>query len=568
MIINSLLIALILFSPAVYGSAHILPLSIVESISFLIFFIFLFRAISRGSISLVKARILPLICLVFLVLFQFLSLPDNLLSFLSPSTAYLYREFKVSPGFGGSLSIYPDATIDMLLQFLAYLAVFFVILNHINTEKKARLFVFVIIASGILYSLYGIVLKTYLPGSSYQFSTFINRNHFAAYVEMIIPLTIAYSFIESSKSKRILFIFAASVMTLALFLSLSRAGRACFLISMALFFVILKIRKPTTKMRMAAVVLVLFLVIFVIGVGLDPIMKRMETLLDPAKAFSGRSNIFKDTLNIIRDFPIFGTGLGTFSEIAEKYKTLKTYKMYVFAHNEPLQLTAETGLLGICLALSFIFLYSKDLFFVWVKRHSPFAVYLTLGGAIGLFSAGFHSFFEFIFHVPADAMLFFIILALTYKIAGIGEYGSKYCKVTEIKLSKPARVSLICVLVVSFLFVEYIVLNRCRAQLIFENIKQKDLRGQYALAEIDKAMRFCPTNSLYLNKKGDLLSEIDPSSAEECYKKAININPARADYHLDLGHLYIAIGKDDLAQAEFRKASLLDPQSIRINSNA
>jgi Tfp pilus assembly protein PilF len=165
-------------------------------------------------------------------------------------------------------------------------------------------------------------------------------------------------------------------------------------------------------------------------------------------------------------------------------------------------------------------------------------------------------------------MLFFIILALTYKIAGIGESGSKYCKVTEIKLSKPARVSLICVLVVSFLFVEYIVLNRCRAQLIFENIKQKDLRGQYALAEIDKAMRFCPTNSLYLNKKGDLLSEIDPSSAEECYKKAININPARADYHLDLGHLYIAIGKDDLAQAEFRKASLLDPQSIRINSNA
>jgi hypothetical protein len=303
-------------------------------------------------------------------------------------------------------------------------------------------------------------------------------------------------------------------------------------------------------------------------VGIDPIMKRMETLLDPGKALYGRSNIFKDTLNIIKDFPVFGTGLGTFSEIAEKYKTLKTYKMYVFAHNEPLQLTAEMGLLGIGLIILFVFLYSKDLFSVWTKRHSPFAVYLTLGGVVGLFSVGLHSFFEFIFHVPADAVLFFIILALTYKIAVVGESNSKYCVSTEIRLSRAARISLICILVTSFLFIEYVIFNRCRAQLIFENIEQKNLRGQHALMEIDKAIRFSPVNSLCLNKKGNLLSEIEPSSAEECYKKAININPARADYHLDLGHLYVLIGRDDLAQTEFRKASLLDPQGIKVTSNA
>jgi O-antigen ligase len=452
----------------------------------------------------------------------------------------------------------------MLLQFLAYLALFLAVLIYADTETRAKRIALAIMASGILYSIYGIVSNPYLPADTYQFATFVNRNHFAAYVEMIIPVTIAYSLLARSRTVRGAVIFAASIMVTALFLSLSRAGRICFMISMVTFVVLLGIKRPGKNTFMAIILLLILSLFFMFSIGLETTLKRMDTLLDPAKAFFGRAEMYKDTLNIIKDFPVLGTGLGTFKDIAEMYKTLRIQRMYVFTHNEPLQLLSETGLAGFLLILLFLILYSKDVFLVWFKRHSPFAVYMAIGGMTGLFSVGLHSFFEFPLHIPGDAVLFFLMLGLSYRFVTLEGGGVKYGGAIEFKLPKSAKMFSLVMLAIVFLFTETLIVKRYLAQAAFERVKEGDMTAQDALRSIGRAITLNPGNSLYLNKKGDLLlKEKDFALAEEFYKRAIDLNPTSADYHLDLGHLYIVTGREDLADEEFRRAALLNPQGIR-----
>jgi len=183
---------------------------------------------------------------------------------------------------------------------------------------------------------------------------------------------------------------------------------------------------------------------------------------------------------------------------------------------------------------------------------------------IGLFSAGLHSFFEFLLHIPADAMFFFIILGLSYRVVTLEGSNIKYGKAIELKIPESARVFSMLLLIAAFLSVETLIARRYLAQAAFEKSEGKKIFVQDALRELDRAISLNPGNSLYLNKKGDtLLKTNNPTAAEEFYKKAIDLNPTRADYHLDLGHLYIITGREELANEEFKKAALLNPQGIR-----
>jgi Tfp pilus assembly protein PilF len=54
--------------------------------------------------------------------------------------------------------------------------------------------------------------------------------------------------------------------------------------------------------------------------------------------------------------------------------------------------------------------------------------------------------------------------------------------------------------------------------------------------------------------------------AETCYRKAIDIDPAKADYHLQLGWIYSLLGKTELMHSQFKKAILLDKKNTKLKS--
>jgi hypothetical protein len=111
-----LLPLIILFSPFIYGGTTILPLSIIEGLSSLLFFVFLVSILLKKEISLVKFKVLPFILFLGLVIFQLLPLPGQLLRFLSPGTVSLYREFSFALGPDYRLTICPESSIKILLE--------------------------------------------------------------------------------------------------------------------------------------------------------------------------------------------------------------------------------------------------------------------------------------------------------------------------------------------------------------------------------------------------------------------------------------------------------------------
>jgi O-antigen ligase len=480
---------------------------------------------------------------------------------------------------------------------VSYLAVFYVVLNYIDTERKIRRLITAIIICGFLYSMYGIIMQG-LSKSTSAFSTLTNRNHFAAYLEMVIFLCLAYSLTKMPKINRLIFIFMASVIALAIFLSASRAGRICFCLSLFIFSLLLVIKKPIRKTVSVIFIVFLFFSFFVVAIGLGQIMQRMDTLLSPLAAYSYRYSMLKDSLQIIKDFPYLGTGFGTFAEIAQKYKTSQWQVSYGFSHNEPVQLIIETGVIGFLFIFLFLFQYLKHIYFVWRKRNSSFPVYAVLGCFVGILSIILHSFFDFVFHIPANNILFFIILALVFRVAYIKEPQSQLpLPKSEISLSILSKSAIVIISCLFFVFLESLVYKRYQAESLFNRIKESKVplseveaifESRKILKGIDRAIFLNPLNSAYYNKRGDLLAEValredmkdklanireDFYSAQEVlalaektYKKAIDLNPTNPEYHLRLGWLYSIKGEHNLTQDEFKKALSLDPQNMKIKS--
>ncbi|MBL7198441.1 MAG: O-antigen ligase family protein [Candidatus Omnitrophica bacterium] len=120
---------------------------------------------------------------------------------------------------------------------------------------------------------------------------------------------------------------------------------------------------------------------------------------------SFRINLWKESLQIIEDFPVIGIGLNTYSRVGPKYT--KGEGGY-YPHNSYLQLAAETGIIGLFSFLWIIIkLFKLGLHFL-KDRKEP----LILGLLTALLAFLIHSFFDVNLYALQLATLFWFVLGL------------------------------------------------------------------------------------------------------------------------------------------------------------
>jgi O-antigen ligase len=135
--------------------------------------------------------------------------------------------------------------------------------------------------------------------------------------------------------------------------------------------------------------------------------------------------IWANTFQILKDFPLFGSGLGTFSQIFPMYRSFHIQGHVTHAENDYLQLASEVGFIGIGLLLIlFIFLFFKIV--SGIRSLSPWEPqrFIGIGGLVGILALMFHSLVERNIQVPANAFLFTFILALV--LHPISQEGSSH----------------------------------------------------------------------------------------------------------------------------------------------
>lgn len=415
-VFESLLIFLIISAPLFCASLSLIPLSILQLVCLFLLFLFLIKLIVNPTSKIISPPSVVLILSFLLIaFFQLLPLPYLLLKVISPHTAWAYQEYLPTTNLNlYPLTVYPFETKQEIVKFISYLSIFFIVINVVERREAFKRLLAVLIISSALLSLYGVMRKYFILEMSVTatFSTFMNRNHFAAYMTLIAPLAIGYALSYTDIVRRFLFGFIAALICSCIFLSFSRAGSISLMGSLVLMTILFnKERLVKGRYWVLGIVMVL-LIIFISMVDIEPLKVRF---LEIKKDQWARILPAQNALNILKDFPLLGIGWGNFRYIFTLYQSFVSTSYYSYLHNDHLQFALEVGI--ICFSLYALFLLSigREIIARLNERHDPFARSITIGGLSGLPGVLLHSFVDFNFHIPALSFMFWFILGLIYK---------------------------------------------------------------------------------------------------------------------------------------------------------
>jgi O-antigen ligase len=434
-IIPCFLVILVIFSCLIYGSVTAASFFITQIIIIIAVLAWMVDALLlKAELSFVKAGFplyLILVLFLCLVFFQILPLPRSLLEVISPATVNLFNNFLPVGNKAGFLtvSVYPQDTASELLWLTGLFAIFFLTVNKLKTKRQFDELINAIILFGFFISVFGIIQKYTYSGRVYwfdppdsaggAFGPFANRNNFSGYINMIMPLTLGYFLTDMPLAKRLLYAFFLLVMSLALFLTLSRGGLIIYFATVLFLFVLSGVN---SKLRFGSRILsggILFLCSLYLLLGEAKVAWVRVLTLFSKNTFVvlGHGYSWIDILRIWKDFPLFGTGLGTFGNISAMYKSTPAQSLFIYAHNDYLQLLSEVGVAGFTLMLFFFISYFVLVLRNWLRRRDSYVACVVLGGIASVFSMLVYSLLDFNLHIPASALLFFVILGLVFRLS-------------------------------------------------------------------------------------------------------------------------------------------------------
>ena len=335
-----------------------------------------------------------------------------------------------------SLSLDPNSTKLVIVQLVSLFVYFAAALVFIDTPRRLQLMVRTIMVFGFCLAIFGLSQSFTSPTKIYwirelpqstAFGPFINRHHFAGYMELTLALPLGLLFAGAvDKEKRILYLFIAAMMGVALFMTTSRGG-VISLVAEVLFFVVVtafwrkedkRTGRKTSRVRGAALRLAFglaLIVSLVIGVSMlgggDVPLSRLVDSVNTNDPTTGRAHFWAVTVDMIKAHPFLGTGLGAFGVIYTGFDTRNGSLRLEQAHNDYLQILSDGGIVGALLGLAFVVLLFGRAFYR-MKTRDHFRRGVALAALGGCFAVLVHSFFDFTLHTAANALLFLMLAAL------------------------------------------------------------------------------------------------------------------------------------------------------------
>jgi O-antigen ligase len=400
---------------------------------------------ARGRVQLNPAflRAWPVtVCLVLVCLWvqlQTMVLPADLLQIVSPA-AY---EIHIATNTDLTISLNVYAARVSVLQSTSYLLIFCLTLLLLNDQQRVRLLALVLVISGVFQAAYGSLMM--LSGLEYGFffekeayrgmatGMFVNRNHLAGYLEMCLAVGIglmvaqlsdrsasnwrdhAQRFLQTMLSAKALIRLGLVVMVIGLVLTRSRMGNTAFFVSMlvtGLFYIVFVRRLSRRTVIFFASLLLIDLLVVGNFFGIEQVAERLQqTSVDS----EGRDEVARDTLEIVKDYPLAGTGAGSFFSVYPMYDSGDTGSgFYKHAHNDYLEFASNLGLiafglLGFCVLVSLYQAIRAQL-----VRRDRLAQGMGFAVTMAIVALLIHSSVDFNLQIPANAATFMVVLALAW----------------------------------------------------------------------------------------------------------------------------------------------------------
>ncbi|WP_078085054.1 O-antigen ligase family protein [Microbulbifer mangrovi] len=375
------------------------------------------------------------------IFFQQLPLPLGVLETIAPSVAEHYRQSAPAQTWA-TLSFDANQTRIALTKGLAYSCLLLLALALVNTGKRLRALMVAVVVAGTFQAFYGALLALSgaqttwvldLPNSGIATGGFRYKNHFGNFLVLCLCLGIGLLIANlrggnsgklKERLKRILEMLLGgkavlrlclAMMVIGLVLSHSRMANTAFFASLSIAggLGLLLIRNKSRSLTiLLASLMVIDLMIVGSWFGVD---RLRQEIAETSFSQETRDEVNRYGLSLIEQYPLTGTGAGSFYTAFPSVKGPGINAFYDLAHNDYLQFSIEFGLPA-TLLLGFAILWSLYHAFMALRTRRDnlmqglaFATLMAIVAELIMLTTDFH------LQAPATAMYFVMLLGLGWK---------------------------------------------------------------------------------------------------------------------------------------------------------
>ncbi len=323
------------------------------------------------------------------------------------------------------LSVYPGLTLSGMLPLAACGALLYCALYAAGWKNNLFLIARVLwIFTGLLsleaiyqfFSAHGYIYWFHNATYATPIGPYVYHNFYAGCMDLLLPIAIVYSFQDRASPDPIWLtrirrglIPALALASLAL--SYSRGGILTLLVEVILAGVVLAphIRKRSETRHLILLSLLFFSSFLFLG-NFRLVIERFAHLSRPTSDIRGRFILAETCWKMFLHRPWLGFGFNTFSVVYPAFETVDNGLFYLYAHNDYAQTLTETGLAGAFCVLCFLGIWASAFWRAAQAVSSGAEIQaLRLAMFIGCTGFLFHAYGDFMFHAPANAMLFYLL---------------------------------------------------------------------------------------------------------------------------------------------------------------
>lgn len=488
---------------------------------------------------------------------------------------------------GLSFLFYPINIHESVSTFLlvgAYFLTYAIVVSRLKDAKEIGYFIWTLIISAALVAMKALMQYFYefrflaehialrgipLNLENRVFATFISPNALAGFLLLSLPISLILS--ETAKdSQKKLFAFILSMLILSgLLLTFSKAGWVIVIVLLLMLVVLLPsgIRRGIlTKLVVLTVLAALFtLVGFLFLPEFKAALARLLSQQITLASFKGRIDFWESSIKIFMAYPFLGSGLGTFASIFPQFQVSGNYSQH--AHNTYLEMFAEVGLIG-----GFIFIlllgtsWIRSVYSCWRKKDEKDKA-ITIGLIVGAFGFILHNMLDYDWYVPATGLFFWAYLGLSLSLDRKEGGFEKAFRKTNAAI----RLSLWIILLslAGILMWKFLALAEADEYAQRGKDALRVSMWDASVINFKKAVELDPIKADYRASLAQSYSSQAVKSGDKAnlvravgeIKEAIKLQPYSAKFHGLLGNYYFQLGEVKQALVEWRKAKKLYPKN-------
>jgi O-antigen ligase len=314
-----------------------------------------------------------------------------------------------------------------ILQIILYGLLFFAVLDNLTSSEHIQIILFTLLGLGVLNAFYGIF--QYFTDSRHVLwfpkptvyrgrgsGTFICPNHLAGFLEMLLPIALAYTVTARYKHLTKVFLgYAALAIAAGIGVTLSRGGYLAVAASLVVFFSLLLWNR---NFRLPAIGLMTLLIVTSTFFGVRS--WQAEKRFADAKHYNMRLLYWKPAVQMWKENFWFGVGPQHYDWRLRKWRHWQLQGRPIYVHNDYLNTVAEYGTTGGIIVGAALLTLAWSVLRTWkyVRRSNEISTRtsnrsaVVLGCSIGLLAIVLHSITDFNLHIPGNAVVAVTLMAI------------------------------------------------------------------------------------------------------------------------------------------------------------